>query len=86
MWLHGPLFGGFPLFLMLLAVPVVLLLLVRARRGLRGSRRGACGPGLSGPGARPPGSDARALLDQRYARGELDREQYLKMKEDLRLP
>jgi hypothetical protein len=68
MWLHGPLFGGFPLFLMLLAVPVVLLLLVRARRGMRGSRRGACGPGLSGPG------------------GELDREQYLKMKEDLRLP
>lgn len=86
MWLHAPLFGGFPLFLLLLAVPVVLFLVVRARRGMRGSGRGTCRPGVPGPGARRPGSDARALLDQRYARGELDREQYLKMKEDLRLP
>lgn len=33
--------------------------------------------------ARPPRPDARALLDERYARGEIDRQEYLQRREDL---
>ena len=36
----------------------------------------------SGPHA-PGGKSAGALLDERYARGEISREEYLRMKEDL---
>lgn len=31
----------------------------------------------------PIKSDARATLEQRYARGEIEREEYLKKREDL---
>jgi len=45
-------------------------------------RPGGAGP--SGPGASPRGEgDARAILDARYARGELTREQYQQMRSDL---
>lgn len=31
-----------------------------------------------------PGPSAREILDQRYARGEIDRDQYQRMKQDLK--
>jgi putative membrane protein len=37
----------------------------------------------SGPHVRAGGKSAGALLDERYARGEISREEYLRMKEDL---
>ncbi len=35
------------------------------------------------PANAPKRPDARALLDERYARGELDRDEYLMRREDL---
>ena len=44
----------------------------------------AAGAGPSGLGPPPrAGDDARAILDGRYARGELTREQYQQMRRDL---
>jgi putative membrane protein len=37
----------------------------------------------SGDRRTPPGSTALAVLDERYARGEIEREDYLRRKEDL---
>ncbi|HET9985218.1 MAG TPA: SHOCT domain-containing protein [Longimicrobiales bacterium] len=39
-------------------------------------------PGRAGPPGR--GADAEAILKERYARGEIDRDTYLRMLEDLR--
>ncbi len=58
--------------MMILIVGVVIFIAVFAIRRLGDSR----------PGHRPPG-DALELLKQRYARGEIEREEYLKMKDDL---
>ena len=35
------------------------------------------------PGYAGPTSSARAVLDERYARGEIDREEYLQRRQDL---
>jgi putative membrane protein len=39
--------------------------------------------GRHSPDQAGPGPSARDILDQRYARGEIDREQYRRMKQDL---
>jgi len=40
--------------------------------------------GLLSPGGRPPREpSAREIVESRYARGEIDRETYLRMREDL---
>ena len=52
---------------------VVLLFLFRSGGWL------ACG----GRGARETGPAAREILDRRYARGEISREEYQQMKKDL---
>lgn len=57
----------------------VLFIVFRAGRGgFPGGRGGACGRPM-----RAHHGTARELLDQRYARGEIDHEQYLKMKDAL---
>lgn len=58
--------------MMILIIGVVIFIAVFAFRRLGDSRTGH----------RPP-DDALELLKQRYARGEIAREEYLKMKEDL---
>lgn len=81
MWMHGPFVGGF-----FFIFPVMLLILFVIFRVLRGGRRGfhgGCGGMRGRPLQRPPASDARELLDQCYVRGEIDHEQYLKMKQAL---
>lgn len=41
-------------------------------------------PGTMGAAPIPPVSRAGALLDERYAKGEIDRDEYLQRKEDLK--
>ena len=81
--------GGLSMFLMgivplLLLAAVVWLVVETVRRGR--------GPALSGYPAAPvlppqpeavPAVNARSMLDERYARGELHRETYLQMRQDL---
>jgi len=65
--------GGWMFFGVLMMVGVVLLVVVVVRVIAGGVRRGTDEP------ARPwgrPGSQARQLLDERYARGELSTEEY----------
>lgn len=59
--------------LMLLLLALVIALLVGLFQWLSGDRRG-------GPDATPT---AREILDARYARGEIDREDYLKRRQDI---
>ncbi len=65
---HGMFLGPLFMFLFIVAVVVAIVLIVRWLGG-RGGRGGA--------GA------ARAVLDERFARGEIDREDYLARKKDL---
>ena len=59
------------IFVLLLVVGIVVLLFLRG--GVRGS--GGNGAGED--------SDARQLLDERYARGELGRDEYRQMRQDI---
>lgn len=56
----------------------LILLVVLALRGLftSGGAHPAAGPSVA--------SNARQILDERYARGEIDREKYEEMRSDLR--
>ncbi|MDA8253028.1 MAG: SHOCT domain-containing protein [Rhodospirillales bacterium] len=56
---------------------ILILLVLAAVRYLTGGRR------LNAPGGeRKP--DALAVLEERYARGEIDREEYLQKRDDLK--
>ncbi len=66
-------FGGFGMILFWIIVIVGIVLLVQA---LGGSN-------LQLPTQSKGEQSAREILDQRYARGELDREEYESMKKDL---
>lgn len=83
MWMHGPYAGGFSFFMIFPLIFLFFCLLFVVRRmGHRGFRGGCNGlPG--GRMRRNSASSAREVLDQRYARGEIDDAQYLKMKEQL---
>jgi putative membrane protein len=71
----GP-FGGLISLLLVVAVLVAAVLLVRYLWNI-GHQHGGQGP------ARTDRSEALDLLDKRYAAGEIDREEYLRRKEDL---
>jgi putative membrane protein len=62
----------------------ILFLVVAAVRGWRGHLMGPCmmGHGMTGHGMerRSPGLD---VLEERYARGEINREEYLQKKQDI---
>jgi putative membrane protein len=74
----GPVMGLLML-LVLVAVIVAAVLLVRLLWNV-GHAPGHAGP-TQGPDRR---DEARAILDARYARGEIDRDEYLQRKADLR--
>lgn len=75
MWLHGP-WEWFPLmWIFPLIFLIVMLLFVF---------RGGGGPMCGGHGTQGRREEsARELLDRRYARGEISREEYQQMKKDL---
>lgn len=64
---HGMFLGPLFMLLFIAAVVVVIVLIVRWFGGRSGGGTGA----------------ARTILDERYARGEIDREDYLARKKDL---
>ncbi len=70
-WGWGPMSGlhGIFWFVLLVLVGVALVALVRYL--------------WRGGGAEPTSSSARRLLDERYARGEIDRAEYLQRRQDL---
>lgn len=72
----GPLMGLL-MFALVVAVVVAAILLVRYLWNV-GHARDAGSTRAGGHG------DALAILDRRYAQGEIDREEYLRRKEDLR--
>ena len=74
-WNGGPWMMIFPaLFLVLCFVMIAFF--------MRGGMRSGCG--LSGhPKSGVPGDDARAILNARYARGEISREDWEQMRKDV---
>lgn len=67
--------AGVGLLTMLAVIGLVVWLVVFLARSTGPSSQS------SSPEARTPG--ARELLDERYARGEIERDEYLRMREDL---
>lgn len=79
-------FGIAELFFVLLwatFVVLVLALLVLAIRWLIRSERGPAAPPGPPPGAAPPGPDPLAILRERYARGEIDDEEFERRRKTL---
>lgn len=65
--------GGFGGIFMILLVIVVVVLLLGAYRQVRDDRRGGIAHGQG----------ARQVLDERYARGEIDAEEYQRRRADI---
>ena len=75
MWMYGP-WNGFPWFPWMWIFPlIVLVVLFLVFRG-----RGAF---MCGHGTHKTEETAREVLDRRYALGEIDREEYMRMKKDI---
>jgi putative membrane protein len=83
----GGLFGGAVMFLMgivpLLVIGLVVWLVVEAIRRNDASRQTSPAVFDHVAEAGRPERTARALLDERYARGEIDREEYMQRRADL---
>ena len=75
-WGYG-MMGGFGWAFMLLLVIVVVALVVGLLRDVFVGMRGHHGT------SRACGSSARAILDERYARGEIDADEYKRRRADL---
>ena len=86
MWGWGNAWGGAGEALMMVAMLAVLVLvivgIVLLVRGLSGRDRIQPGPPL-GPPNGPSGNIAMQVLAERYARGEIQREEFLRRKQDL---
>ncbi len=63
--------------MLMMGIPVVVLIIV-----LLAALGGLPEP-MGGPISAPPAQNALEVVDQRYARGELTREDYLKIRDDL---
>jgi putative membrane protein len=75
-WGIGGMMGFGMLFMSLPVVVIILLIVALAGRGGRSIYRSSCCHGDD--------ADAIDVLEMRYARGEVSREEYLRMKEDLK--
>lgn len=74
MWNYGP-WGGFPwMWIFPLIFLIVILVFLFRSGGL---------PMCGSHGTHKSEESARELLDRRYARGEISREEYQQMKKDL---
>lgn len=78
MWNYGP-WGGFP-WMWIFPLIFLIVMLIFLFRGVGGGGWPMCG-GHETRGSRE--ESARELLDRRYARGEISREEYQQMKKDL---
>jgi putative membrane protein len=67
-------FGGFGMILLLGLIVIVVIALAKGPGGTRW---------LPSPGKQSQRQSALQILDERYARGELDREEYLQRKRDI---
>ena len=61
---------------LLIVAVVVVLVVTLTRRGTGGT---SGGPGT----VPPPHPSARAILDERYARGDIDHEEYIRRRDEL---
>ncbi len=77
MGLGGGWFGG--IFMLIFWILVIVVLVLGVRWLVKGSGGGASGSGAAGRSSPTP----LDILKERYARGEIDREQYLSMRADL---
>lgn len=78
----GGVFGGISMLFMGIVPLLVLGLLVwLVLEATRRRDQGPSGPAPSAPAAFLP--DARSILDERYAKGEMDRQEYLERRRDL---
>jgi putative membrane protein len=75
--------GGWPLGVGLVWVAVVLVVVVLIVAGVVWFARRLDGAGAQSDAGRASTSAARDILDQRYARGEISREEYLEVRRDL---
>lgn len=66
--------GGGMLFGPVLTIGLIILLVVLIVPFVRT---------FAGSGSGPKQSSARTILDERYAKGEIDREEYLRRREDI---
>jgi uncharacterized membrane protein len=90
-WMHGFDFGGWFMFLGLIAIIVAVVFVVVYLARLTTSQAGAAGQGTQGgvtdtvtPSAQSPAPETpRDIVKQRYASGEIEREEYLQKLADL---
>jgi putative membrane protein len=75
-WGIGGMMGFGMLFMSLPVILIILLVVALANRGGRPIYRSSC--------CRGDDADAIDVLEMRYARGEISREEYLRMMEDLK--
>lgn len=75
-WGMGGMMGFGMLFMSLPVVLIILLVVALADRGRHPIYRSSC--------CREDDADAIDILEMRYARGEISREEYLRMMEDLK--
>ena len=78
---YGP-WGWFP-FMWIFPLTFLVVLLVFLFRGESGSGPMCGRRGMRENGKREKEESAREILDRRYARGEISREEYRQMKEEL---
>lgn len=79
MWPWGFMMG----FVWLVLFGLVIFFAVYAARQWSADRREAAGGPSGGPHREQPEESPREILDRRYAEGELSREEYERMKDDL---
>ena len=79
MWNYGP-WGMFP-WMWIFPLTFLIVMLIFLFRGGGGAMCG--GWGMRENGKREKEESAKEILDRRYARGEISREEYQQMKKDL---
>jgi uncharacterized membrane protein len=96
MWLQTGAYTHSSLFWLIAVIVIFVIALValavagsasmRARTAMRGagsSRGVGGGQGASGMGSQAPKPESHRMLDERYAKGEISREEYIQRQQDL---